>query len=272
MIRHPSVASRLENLVLAIVSVAGLSTLLLPFIISASARFWRPSTSRTVDASLLLAIVLSGTVIMVTAELMRRPGAGDHSRSVALLAALVAVDAALRLLPSFFGASPIFALMVLVGYTFGPQFGFIMGSLTLLLSAAITAGVGPWLPFQMLCAGWIGLTAGWLPRANSDALRLATLTIFAAASGFAYGVLMNLYSWPYAAPASESDVGLYWTPALDLGDAVGRYARFYLTTSLIHDASRAIANAMLILVVGPAVIRLLTRVRVRTEWQPALAD
>ena len=30
----------------------------------------------------------------------------------------------------------------------------------------ITGGVGPWLPFQMIAAGWVGFGAGWLPRAG----------------------------------------------------------------------------------------------------------
>ena len=148
---------------------------------------------------------------------MRGPGAGNHARSVALLGALVAIDATLRLVPSFLGASPIFALIVLVGYVFGPRFGFVMGTLTLLLSAAITAGVGPWLPFQMLCTGWVGVAAGWLPKWKSTRAELATAAAFGAVAGFAYGALMNLYSWPFAAPGVTEDVGLYWSPALSVG-------------------------------------------------------
>ena len=124
-------------------------------------------SSRAVEASLLLALIVGGSLIITVAELVRGPGAGSQARSVALLGALVAIDATLRLVPSFLGASPIFALILLVGYVYGPRFGFVMGSLTLFLSAAITAGVGPWLPFQMLCAGWVGVAAGWLPKWKS---------------------------------------------------------------------------------------------------------
>ena len=126
----------------------------------------------------------------------------------------MAIDATLRLVPSFLGASPIFALILLVGYVYGPRFGFVMGSLTLLLSAAITAGVGPWLPFQMLCAGWVGVAAGWLPKWKSARAELSTAVAFGAVTGFAYGALMNLYSWPFAAPGLSDDVGLYWSLSL----------------------------------------------------------
>ena len=43
-------------------------------------------------------------------------------------------------------------------------FGFALGSTTLFASALLTGGVGPWLPFQMLAASWVGLGAGLLPR------------------------------------------------------------------------------------------------------------
>ena len=36
-------------------------------------------------------------------------------------------------------------------------------------SALLTGGVGPWLPFQMLCAAWVGFFAGCLPPARGRA-------------------------------------------------------------------------------------------------------
>jgi energy-coupling factor transport system substrate-specific component len=244
----------------------------LPFIVSAAPFRSADAGSRTIDASLLLALVVGGSIIIASGELTRGPAAGSLARSIALLAALVALDATLRLVPSFLGASPIFALIVLVGYVFGSRFGFVMGALTLLLSAAITAGVGPWLPFQMLCAGWVGLVAGWIPHPSSKKEQMLALVLYGAAVGFAYGALMNLYSWPFAAPGVVTDVGLYWSPTLSLGESVSRYATFYLTTSLVHDATRAVANALLILVAGPPVLRLLQRFRTRTTWSASSTD
>ncbi len=178
----------------------------------------------------------------------------------------MAIDATLRLVPSFLGASPIFALIVVVGYVFGSRFGFAMGALTLLLSAAITAGVGPWLPFQMLCAGWVGLAAGWLPHTTSERREVATLTLFGMVAGFAYGAVMNLYSWPFAAPDLNSDTGLYWSPSLTFVESMERYGSFYITTSFLHDASRAIATAAILLVSAAPVMRLLGRFKARATW------
>jgi energy-coupling factor transport system substrate-specific component len=271
-VRSPSVrlvASRadgLQNATLVIVSIAGLLAFFLPFLISALPNEVDDVSSRTVEASLLLALIVGGSLIVTVGELVRGPGSGNLARSVALLGALVAIDATLRLVPSFLGASPIFALIVLVGYVFGPRFGFVMGSLTLLLSAAITAGVGPWLPFQMLCAAWVGVVAGWLPKLTSARAELATAAALGALTGFAYGALMNLYSWPFAAPGVTTDVGLYWSPGLSLLESIQRYVKFYVATSLVHDATRAIATALLIVVAGAPVIRLLRRFHARAAW------
>src|SRR5829696_5272730 len=273
-VRSPSVrlvASRadgLQNATLVIVSIAGLLAFALPFLISSLPNAASEVSSRTIEASLLLALIVGGSLLITVAELVRGPGAGSHARSVVLLGALVAIDATLRLVPSFLGASPIFALVVLVGYVYGPRFGFVMGSLTLLLSAAITAGVGPWLPFQMLCAGWVGVASGWLPKWTSARAELTTAVACGAVSGFAYGALMNLYSWPFAAPGLSDDVGLYWSPSLSVAESVEHYAAFYVATSLVHDATRSVATALLILLAGGPVLRLLRRFHARATWAP----
>jgi len=35
------------------------------------------------------------------------------------------------------------------------------GALGILVSALATGGVGPWLPYQLFAAGWVGMGAGW---------------------------------------------------------------------------------------------------------------
>jgi energy-coupling factor transport system substrate-specific component len=143
--------------------------------------------------------------------------------------------------------------------------------LTLLLSAFLTGGLGPWLPFQMLGAGWIGLTAGWLPRPRGEAdgrRRLLVLAIFGAVWGILYGALLNLYFWPFSAPGLQSDAGLYWSPGLGFFETVSRYVRFYLVTSLGYDLFRAATNALLILTLGGPLLRTLERFRSRFTWEP----
>jgi len=162
---------------------------------------------------------------------------------------------------------------MLVGAVYGPSLGFQMGVLTLLLSAFLTGGLGPWLPFQMLGAGWVGLTAGWLPRLSvggdvAPRRRLLLLAGFGAVWGLLFGALLNLYFWPFAAPGLGTDAGLYWSPDLAFGETVARYARFYLVTSFAHDIFRAVGNAVLVLALGGPILRTLERFRSRFSWEP----
>ncbi len=217
-------------------------------------------------APLIFAAITAVSLLTIVTEL------GDvrlaSAKMVALLGVLVAIDATLRLVPTFLGASPIFLLIVLVGFVFGPSLGFQMGALTLLLSAFLTGGLGPWLPYQMLGAGWMGMTAGWLPRPVSSRRRLLVLAAFSAAWGLLYGVLLSLTAWPFTAPGLETAPGLAWSPGLSAGEALHRYARFYLITSLGYDAFRAVGNAVLILAIGGPLLRVLERFRARFSWEP----
>jgi energy-coupling factor transport system substrate-specific component len=251
----------IDRCILIAVSLAGLLAIMLPFIVSATGQN-SSAQPRVLESSLLLGVTVGGSLLLTIGELFRPLPGNSASRTIVLLGVLVAIDATLRLIPSLLGASPIFALIMLVGYVFGARIGFIMGVMTLLLSAAITAGIGPWLPFQMLCAGWIGMAAGWLPHERGQLPLLA----FGAATGFAFGAVMNLYSWPYAAPGATTDAGLYWNPTLTLVESLQRYASFYLATSLLHDATRAAANVIILLVLGEPVIRLLRRYQTRSTW------
>jgi energy-coupling factor transport system substrate-specific component len=246
---------------LAVASLAAVAAFALPFV--ASSGF--PS-ARLIEGSLLLGVVTAAALILALGELARQAGPGNLSRAIALLGVLVALDAALRLIPTLLGASPIFVLIILVGYVFGPAFGFTMGALTLLLSAVITAGIGPWLPFQMICSAWVGAGAGLLPHATRRSARMWPLVAYGALVGLIFGALMNLYSWPFAAPGTDAVESLYWVPGLSLAETLERYWQFYLATSLVYDAARAVANAILLLVVGPPVIRMLERFRLQVAW------
>src|SRR3954467_13618835 len=103
-------ASSLYAVLLASISAAGLFVVALPFLISTAPPEMQHGATRPAEASLLMACVLAATLIVILGDLTRSSAAGELSRSIALLAVLVAIDACLRLIPSFFGASPIFAL------------------------------------------------------------------------------------------------------------------------------------------------------------------
>lgn len=260
-----------SRLVVSVASLAGLIAFFYPFVLPAlHAEDASRGEPRTTEAPLVLAAVSAACLGVILAELSspdRRDRLG--ARSVALLAALVALDALLRLVPTVGGASPIFGLIFLVGVAYGPSPGFAMGSLTLLVSAMITGGVGPWLPYQMLAAGWVGLTAGWLHRRGFLVGPTARFILAAVAGawGLLYGALMNLYSWPFLAPGVGTGGGIYWEPGLSLAETSARYLAYYLATSLAHDFLRACANVAFVLLLGPALLRLLDRFLVHATWE-----
>ena len=164
------------------------------------------------------------------------------------------------------GASRGVPLVSSGGFLFGPVFGYQVGALTLLLSAFITGGIGPWVPYQMMGLGWVGLGAGLLPGRFAKYDQRPILIAYGIVSGLLYGALLNLWFWPFAAPGGEVAGNLAWSPGMDLGEVLIRYAHFYVITSLWFDLFRALGNTILIVTLGPALIATLTRYRRRTTW------
>jgi energy-coupling factor transport system substrate-specific component len=167
------------------------------------------------------------------------------------------------------GFSPIFFLIIAGGFVMGPSFGFASGALTLLLSAVLTAGLGPWMPYQMLAAGWVGMGAGYVGRISSrtsSPRTIAALSIYSCAAGFAYGILLDLWEWPLLVAAGSSPVS--WAPGIGMAALLRRFGAFYLATSIVYDSFRAVGNLLLIAVLGPAVFPALERFRRRflTVW------
>jgi energy-coupling factor transport system substrate-specific component len=190
------------------------------------------------------------------------------SKTVALLGVLVATNTLLRPLQGPGGFSVFLILPVLCGYVFGAMFGFLMGALSVLVSALFTGGVGPWMPFQMLAVGWVGLASAALPRGimsstldgKSEKWLLAG---WGAAIGLIFGVIMNLWFWPYIVPGTGLPADQAWRPGAGLLEGVQRYIAFYIATSLAWDVWRSLGNALLIFFLGPPVLRLLKRFKQR---------
>ena len=75
------------------------------------------------------------------------------TKSIALLAVLAAVIAALRPMGTgAVGIEPMWFLLILAARVFGPSFGFLLGALSMVLSAFLTGGVGPWGALRPLIA------------------------------------------------------------------------------------------------------------------------
>jgi energy-coupling factor transport system substrate-specific component len=255
-----------EDAVLVSITAAGVLLFIAPLLLG----------SRFPQAVLLFSALVAVSALVVLAVAVQTHGLS--TRLLAILAALVAVDAVMRLVIviGLLGFSPIFFLIIAGGFVMGPSFGFASGALTLLLSAVLTAGLGPWLPYQMLAAGWVGMGAGYFGRLtsrSSSRLAIGLLALYGCVAGLAYGMLLDLWEWPLLLnPAASS---LSWAPGLGLGALARRFAGFYLTTSLVYDAFRAAGNFILIAALGPPVVLALNRFRRRflVQWglhEPAL--
>jgi energy-coupling factor transport system substrate-specific component len=218
------------------------------------------------DAPLVFLILLPILVLIVLAEIA---GGGIDSKALAMLGVLSAIGAALRPLGAgTAGIETTFFLLILSGRVFGPGFGFVLGSTTLFASALITGGVGPWLPFQMLAASWVGLGAGLLPpmRGRAEILLLAT---YAGIAAMAFGFLMNLWFWPFVL---GEDTAISYLPGASIAENLHRLFLYSLATSMGWDVARAITNVALVVLFGPAVLAVLRRTARRAAFGPALVQ
>jgi energy-coupling factor transport system substrate-specific component len=221
-----------------------------------------------------LAIALGAIASLALMELgARRLDSGR----LALLAALAAIDAALRLalVTGIGGFSPIFFLVLAAGYEFGPSYGFLVGSFSLLVSALVTGGVGPWLPYETFAVGWVGLSAGlagsairrfrparvsWLP----SRVDLVVLAVVAVLTGFAYGALTDVWGW-VAFYRGVENVG--WIPGLSPGETLAQFGRYYVLTSVGWDTFRAVGNSVAVIALGMPVLMALGRLRARLGFE-----
>jgi energy-coupling factor transport system substrate-specific component len=214
------------------------------------------------DAPLVFLLVVGLSLTVIIADLETRQ---MDSKTVALLGVLVAINSLLRPLQGPGGLSAFMIMPILCGYVFGARFGFLLGALSVCVSAIFTGGVGPWLPFQMLAMGWVGMASAALPRPTTGRGERWALAAWGAITGILFGVVMNLWFWPYlavtagAAPPAEQ----LWRPGAGLTEAIQRYAAFYVATSLAWDVSKAAGNATLIALLASPVLRLLRRFRQR---------
>ena len=141
-----------------------------------------------------------------------------------------------------------------------------LGALTLFASALITGGVGPWLPFQMFGAAWVGFFAGCLPPARGRR-ELVLLAAYGFVAGLAYGLLLDLWFWPYLSAGTTGAP----VPGAALAENLHRFLAFHLATAMGWDLVRAMTNAVLVLVVGAPVLAALRRVARRAAFGAPVA-
>jgi energy-coupling factor transport system substrate-specific component len=246
--------SRRSAMVLGVASLGGLMMLVWPLLV-------RVTPGTRVDPPFLFLALLPIVIAVVLAELSE---GGLDTRVLAVLGVLSAVIAILRAVSAGTGGVElVFFLLVLAGRAFGPGFGFVLGVTSLFASALLTAGVGPWLPFQMLISAWVGMGAGLLPRRVTGRAEIAMLAAYGVVAAYAYGLLTNLSGWPFLLGISvpgHDQTSISFDPAAPLLDNLQAFLAYTLITSTTSfDTGRAVTNAVAIVVLGPAVLATLRR-------------
>jgi energy-coupling factor transport system substrate-specific component len=234
----------------AVVGVVGLVAFTWPFFVSGD--FARDHGN---DAPWLFAVLLGLLAVVCLAEVTA--GRLD-AKTIAVLGVAAAAGGGLRLLSAgTAGLEPMFFVVIVAGRVLGPGVGFVSGSLAVTTGALLTGGVGPWLPFQMICAGGIGLGAGLLPARAGGRAERWVLAAYALVTGLAFGLFMNLWFWPFLGTTAPGGMG--FVPGAPLSENLAHYALFYLATSLAWDLPRGVLNALLVVLAGPALLRVFRR-------------
>jgi energy-coupling factor transport system substrate-specific component len=244
--------TRRSAMVLGVASLAGLMMLMWPLLV-------RQSAGGQVGPPFVFLALVPVVIVVVLAEVSE---GGLDPRVLAVLGVLSAVNAVLRgLSPGTAGVELVFFLLILAGRVFGAGFGFVLGCTSLFASALLTGGVGPWLPFQMLVSAWVGMGAGLLPRRATGRAEIAMLAAYGVVAAYAFGLLLNLSSWPFVLGISvPGHNGLSFVPGAPVAENLHRFLTYTLITSTgSFDTGRAITNAVAIVVLGPAVLTTLRR-------------
>jgi energy-coupling factor transport system substrate-specific component len=252
MSRYAVPLGRRSGVILTVASLAGLMMLVWPLLV-------RNPDGGQIGPPFVFLALLPVVIVVVLAEVTE---GGLDPRVLAVLGVLSAVNAVLRgLSPGTGGVELVFFVLILAGRVFGPGFGFVLGCTSLFASALLTGGVGPWLPFQMMCSAWVGMGAGLLPRRVTGRAEILMLAAYGVVTAYAFGLLLNLSSWPFVLGiAVPGHAGLAFVPGDPPAVNLHRFLIYTLITSTgSFDTGRAITNGVAIVVLGPAVLTTLRR-------------
>jgi energy-coupling factor transport system substrate-specific component len=182
---------------------------------------------------LLLAV---GCVVIAVSAVETGP---NRSRELALVAALAAAAAGGRVLFAFIpNVQPVTMIVAVTGATLGARAGLATGGAAALVSNAVL-GQGPWTPWQMIGWGLVGASAAPAGRLLRNRYAQAA---FGIAWGFLFDWLMDVWAWSTLGPSA--DVHSFLTLA---------------ATGIPFDIAHATGNAVIALVAGPTMVRMLDR-------------
>jgi energy-coupling factor transporter ATP-binding protein EcfA2 len=198
--------------------------------------------------------------LAVVAIVVSLDGSVSSAHTVALLGVLAAVGSAVRVASTGVGGvEAVFILLILAGRAFGARFGMLLGAATIAVSSALWGGIGPWTPFQIFACAWVGAGAGLLPRRVRGKAELWMLCGYGAVASYLFGLLTNLWFWPFAV---GTGTGISYVAGAPLGTNLSSFLLYSLVTSTAGwDTLRAITTIIGIAVVGRAILAAFRRVK-----------
>ncbi len=234
------------------IAVAGLASLLMftwPLFITSKI------ASEAALAQAVFIVLMPLVLILVLVEF----ASGDiGAKQLALLGVLIALNAVIRMLGAgTAGIETAFFLVILGAFVFGSGFGFILGASSIFVSALLTGGIGPWLPFQMMGVGLVGLGAGLIPKFTRSWQQKTSLVVYAVISSFVYGSLMTMWNWPFLAGTGTQ---LSYVAGDPIISNLTRFFQYELITGgFFWDLGRALTTSVLILLTSQSLLATLNR-------------
>lgn len=251
-----------STVTIAFAAVGSLVMFTWPLLISAGA-----SLTDSVDqAHLAQSVFIVLMPLLIVTVLVEFSSGKITARQLAVLGVLTALNAVVRLAGAgTSGIETAFFLIILGAYVFGAGFGFLLASGSILVSALISGGVGPWLPFQMMAAGLVGIGASLLPHFQSKWVTRTILIAYAILASFIYGALMTMWNWPFLA-GTGTDVS--YLAGAGVVENLRRFVNYELLTGgLVWDAGRALTTSILLLLTAPALLATLNRAANRAGFE-----
>lgn len=196
----------------------------------------------TKNYMLVSVFVMFGTFLPFMIRFERKKVQG---RELVILAILAAVAAVSRVpFASIPSVQPTTFVIIMTGFVFGAESGFVVGTLAALVSN-LFLGQGPWTPWQMYTWGMIGLCAGLL-RGTWIKTTVIGRVIFGFITGILFGWVMNLWSF--------ISVGKEITYVEVLA---------YYGASIYFDLAHALSNVFFLLLFAKSWLKILQRFKTK---------
>lgn len=134
-------------------------------------------------------------IVLALIAFFRRFERGNATaKDIAFIATMASLAAVSRVaFAPIAGVQPATFIIMITGYVFGAQTGFLVGAVAAFASNFFL-GHGPWTPWQMFSWGLCGACAALLGTGDSS-FRLYPFTVLAALWGYIFGWVMNVWHW-----------------------------------------------------------------------------